>query len=201
MITFGANIFTMVIQEADILLSERKKEKLELDRDFKRSKKMKDKKIDKKLLEAFSKLNNRNYYAYFTDEDSMSYHNLMEFLILVEKALESHYGKASSYKKSQVYDTLHQIITDPTERQVKTLNAINKVMKKNAALFDDIKFNGLCKGTWGDEFYTDDQDAIFVTSSPDEIYERNPKKKKKKKDKSGPKMSSYDDIYDAYENL
>lgn len=196
----GIELFKWIIEGVIGLLSERKKNELEMDRDFKRSKPMKEKKIDKKLLAAFAKLNNRNCYAYFTDEDSMSYHNLMEFLMLTEKALENRFGKSKGYRKSEVYEVLSSIIQAPTERQIKTLTAINKVMKKYPALFDDVKFDGIFKGEWDNSFYADNPDADFIEAeTPDHYAYKSPKKKKKKK--HGPSISSYDDIYDIYEDM
>ena len=113
----------MAISKADKALKEEKRE-------IQRHKKMSENKIDKKILSAFNKLNNKNCYAFFGDEDNSTHQNLMDFLNLLEKKCENRYGKAKKYKASDVLPMLEEIFREPTDRQIKTLNAINRYLRK-----------------------------------------------------------------------
>jgi hypothetical protein len=113
----------MALTKKEIALKEEK-------RAIQRMKKMSETKLDKKLLAAFDKLNNKNCYAYFGEEESSSFQNIMDFLNFLEKKCEGRFGKAKKYKASQVLPLLDEVFIDPTDRQVKTLNAINRYLKK-----------------------------------------------------------------------
>ena len=113
----------MAITKADKALKEEKRE-------IQRHKKMSEPKLDKKILAAFNKLNNKNCYAFFGDEDNSTHQNLMDFLNLLEKKCEYRYGKSKKYKASDVIPLLEELFREPTDRQVKTLNAINRYLKK-----------------------------------------------------------------------
>lgn len=113
----------MALSKADKALKEEKRE-------IQRHKKMSVQKMDKKIISAFSKLNNKNCYAFFSDEDNSTHHNLMDFLNLLEKRCESQYGKAKKYSAKEVLVMLSEIWPEPTDRQIKTLNAINRYLKK-----------------------------------------------------------------------
>lgn len=128
-------------------VSKQKQDSLELEREIERTKKMKEKKLDKKILKAFKKINNKNCYAFFKDSTNKSHHNLLQFLTLLEKRCENRYGKAKKYKKTLVYNVLHELIPNATKRQVKTLNAINRYMRKdeNPSL-GSFKFKNIFKG-------------------------------------------------------
>jgi hypothetical protein len=54
----------------------------------------------------------------------------MDFLNYLEKKCEYRYGKAKKYKASDVLPLLEEQWPEPTDRQVKTLNAINRYLKK-----------------------------------------------------------------------
>ena len=99
-------------------------------REIQRHKKMSEQKLEKKILAAFSKLNNKNCYAFFDDDENSTHQNLMDFLNLLEKKCENRYGKAKKYKAADVLPVLEEIFREPTERQIKTLNAINRYIKK-----------------------------------------------------------------------
>jgi hypothetical protein len=117
------------------VLSEKDKLLKEQTRDTKRAKKMKESKINKKIVETFNKLNNKNCYAFLGDEDNNSHHNLLEFLMYLEKACQARYGKAKKYSKDQVLEIIAPIWDNPTKPQRKTLNVINKHLKENKALY------------------------------------------------------------------
>jgi hypothetical protein len=99
-------------------------------REVLRHKKMSEEKLDKKLIKAFERLNNKNCYAFLDDKSNMSHHNLMDFLNLLEKRCEARFGKAKSYKAHDVIWVLSELWGDPTERQIKTFNVINRYLKK-----------------------------------------------------------------------
>lgn len=126
-----------------------KKEKCikEFNRDTIRQKKMSKKKITQRIIKAFKKLNNKKCYKFFKDEDSKSYHNLLDFLSLLEKKCEKIYGERSSYSKSKVADILQDIFSNPSKKMCRTFNKINKFLKKtkdeNILSF---KFSALFKG-------------------------------------------------------
>jgi hypothetical protein len=113
----------MAISQKDKALKEEKRE-------IQRHKKMSESKLDKKLMQAFNKLNNKNCYAFFADEENATHQNLMDFLNLLEKRCEARYGKSKKYKAKEVLEVLEELWSDPTDRQVKTLNAINRYLKK-----------------------------------------------------------------------
>lgn len=119
----------------------------EFERDTTRIKDMSKRKITKKLIKTFKKLNNKKCYKFFKDDDSKSYHNLLDFLSLLEKKCEKIYGEDSSYSKIQVSDILQDIFSNPTERECRTLNKINKFLKKtNDEKMISFKFKALFKG-------------------------------------------------------
>ena len=115
-----------ISSSSDVMLSEREKLFKEQKRDTKRAKKMKEDKIYKKIEESFNRLNNKNCYAFLGDEDNNSHHNLLDFLMLLEKACEKKFGKAKKYSKEEVLEILVPIFPEPTKPQRKTLNVINK---------------------------------------------------------------------------
>ena len=128
-------------------MSSHKKVMREIDREEDRTKKMKQEKIEKKLKKAFKKLNNKNVYAFLTDKDNTSYQNFQDFLSLLEKLCEKTYGKAKKYGKVKVSDILHSLFPEPTKRQIKTFNKLNKTLKKTEDMnLLGFKMNGLFKG-------------------------------------------------------
>lgn len=130
-------------------ITERSKRTREYKREVNRSKKMKEEKIEKKILKAFDKLNNKNCYAFLDDEDSSTRQNLLDFCTLLEKGLEKKFGKAKKYSKTDVFEYLTSIFSRTTERQAKTLEALNRFLKKNEG--EGFKFKGLFKGkSWED---------------------------------------------------
>ena len=128
-------------------LSKQEQNNFEVRREIARTEKMKESKLDKKILKAFTKINNKNCYAFFKDPTNKSHHNLLHLLTLIEKRCEVRYGKAKKYKKKEVYSVLHELFYEATERQIKTLNAINRYMRKakdsSLGLF---KFKNIFKG-------------------------------------------------------
>lgn len=120
----------------------------EIDRDEKRTKRMKNEKIVKKIKKAFKKLNNKNCYGFLTDKDNTTYQNFQDFLSLLEKLCEKRYGKQKKpYGKVKVYELLREIFVNPTKRQIKTMTKLNKTLKSTEDM--DIlgfKIKGLFKG-------------------------------------------------------
>lgn len=128
-------------------MTKKEKRAKEFNRDSNRLKKMSLKKITKLIIKCFKKLNNKKCYKFFKDEDSKSYHNLLDFLSLLEKKCEKIYGERSKYSKSKVADVLQDIFSVPTERECKTLNKINKFLKKTTdEQMVSFKFDCLFKG-------------------------------------------------------
>ena len=116
-------------------------------RDQTRSKKLSSKKLNKKVINSFKKLNNKKCYKFFDDKTSKTYHNLLDFLSLIEKKCEDLYGDNSKYSKKEVGEALQEIFTTPTEKECKTLNKINKFLKKtNDKKMVEFKFERLFKG-------------------------------------------------------
>lgn len=119
----------------------------EMMREHERAKKMKPKKLDKKIKEAFSRINNKVCYDFFEDEDNKTYHNALNFLSLIEKKCEEVYGLKSKYKKSQVQQVMESLFPYPTEREIKTIEAVDKALKKcKTVAYSEFRFNGLMKG-------------------------------------------------------
>lgn len=146
----------MILKGGITLISSKEALFKEQKRDVKRAKKMKDNKIYKKIEESFSKLNNKNCYAFLGDETNNSHHNLLDFLMYLEKACEKRYGKASKYTKDQVLEVLAPIFPSPTKAQHKTLNVINKHLKENKAMYKvDNKVTRLFPGKDYVEAYDD----------------------------------------------
>lgn len=119
----------------------------EVGRDTIRSKKMKPRKIDKKLLNAFMKLNRKDCYGFIEDKGSKTYQNALDFFTLLEKRLELDYGKKKKYKKEDVQASLETVLSGLTERGCKTIRALDKALKKGTEEeFAQFPFNGLIKG-------------------------------------------------------
>jgi hypothetical protein len=144
------------------------KEKLfkETKRDVKRAKKMKDDKIYKNIEETFSKLNNKNCYAFLGDEENNSHQNLLDFLMYLEKACQKRYGKAKKYSKEQVLQILAPIYPQPTKAQRKTFNVINKHLKENKSTYKvDNKVTRLFPGKDYSEAY-----SLYMEGEYDDEY-------------------------------
>jgi hypothetical protein len=149
------------------LLSQKEKLFKETKRDVKRAKKMKDDKIYKKIEESFSKLNNKNCYAFLGDEENNSHHNLLDFLMYLEKACQKKFGKSKKYSKEQVMEILAPIFPEPTKAQHKTLNVINKHLKENKATYKvDNKITRLYPG----KDYVDAYNLYMDGEYDDSIY-------------------------------
>ena len=103
----------------------------EVNREEDRVKKIGSKKLTKKILRIFKKLNNKKCYKFLEDDDSKSYHNLLDFLSLLEKKCEKVYGDKANYSKNKVADILQEIFSTATMKECKTLRKINKVVKKS----------------------------------------------------------------------
>lgn len=108
--------------------------KLERDRllfklDERKAKKYKDKKLRKKFLEVFQKVNRENVYSFFDDHDNMTYYNILFWLCYLDKLCKATYGK-----KYDEYDVERMILNvfnfDLTYRAAKTLDKLNKFIKK-----------------------------------------------------------------------
>lgn len=130
-----------------VALSERKKQSYDLNRNYIQETKIKDKKISKQLHKIFNKLNNSAYYKYYTDTDSKSFQNVLDFFTLLEKKCRSEYGKKSKYKKSEVEFVIRDEFPKLSDRGCQTIVELNKLLKKRKKLeFADFKFNGIIKG-------------------------------------------------------
>lgn len=132
-------------------VSEKQKAMLEEERDVLKTKEVKEGKLDKKLKKVFKKLNSKDVYAFFGDEDNKTHHNLLTFLTLIEKRCKKRYGKVKKgkpYSKKKVFWVLRELWDEPTDRQVKTLNAINRHIQKKdeKAKYAEFKIKGLFKG-------------------------------------------------------
>lgn len=128
-------------------LSEREKQSYDLKRNYMQETKLKDKKISKHLHKIFNKLNNSVYYKYYTDTDSKSFQNVLDFFTLLEKKCRSEYGKKSKYRKSEVEFVIRDEFPNLTDRGCRTIVELNKLLKKRKNLeFANFKFNGIMKG-------------------------------------------------------
>jgi hypothetical protein len=128
-------------------MTKKEKRAKEFNRDSTRLKKMSLKKITKLLIKCFKKLNNKKCYKFFKNDDSKSYHNLLDFLSLLEKKCEKIYGERSKYSKAKVAEVLQDIFSSPTKIECKTLNKINKFLKKTTdEQIVGFKFDCLFKG-------------------------------------------------------
>lgn len=140
------------------MVSEKDKHVLAVKRETTRTKKMKTGKIKKKLYDVFMKLNNKICYGHFEDVDNMSYYNLLSFLNLLEKLCEDNYGHiGKKYKKEEVEDVIVGLFENTmTERQAKTLNAIDKVFRKSKnPEITSFRFKGLLKSKSFEAFVRD----------------------------------------------
>lgn len=119
----------------------------EYERDENRIKKMGRKKLTKRIVKAFKKLNNKKCYKFLENSTSKSYHNLLDFLSLLEKKCEKVYGDKSKYSKSKVEKILREIFSIPTKKECKTLSKINKCIKHTSnEKIGSFKFKSLFKG-------------------------------------------------------
>jgi hypothetical protein len=116
-------------------------------------------KLDDKLYEVFNKLNNSKCYAHFDDTENRSFQNLLIFLTLLQKKCEKFYGKEKKYSKDQVESVLINLFPEPTKAQRKTIEKINKTIKKNKKdipEFEEFKFSGIIEGkkfqTYADDY-------------------------------------------------
>lgn len=132
-------------------VTEKQKALMEEERETLKTKEVKESKLDKKLKKALKKLNSKDVYAFFGDEDNKTHHNLLTFLTLIEKRCKKRYGKTKKskpYSKKKVFWVLRELWDEPTERQVKTLNAINRHIQKKdeKAKYAEFRIKGLFKG-------------------------------------------------------
>ena len=87
-----------------------------------------------------------DYYKYYTDTDSKSFQNVLDFFTLLEKKCHSEYGKKSKYKKSEVEFVIRDEFPKLTNRGCQTIMELNKLLKKRKKLeFANFKFNGIIK--------------------------------------------------------
>jgi hypothetical protein len=132
----------MAVSKAELLEFEYQREK-------KAKKKFKNEdKLDEQINREFQKLNNRNCYDNFDDVTNKSFYNLLSFLTLLEKKCEKTYGKQKKYKKGNVETVLKCLFPEPTKAQKKTIEKINKFLKKNKDSIPELehfKFNGIMK--------------------------------------------------------
>jgi hypothetical protein len=115
-------------------------------------------KLDDKLYEVFNKLNNKKCYNHFDDVKNRSFQNLLLFLTLLEKKCDKFYGKKKRYSKDEVESVIISLFPEPTDPQRKTIEKINKVLKKKREEIpelDEFKFKGIIDGkkfvTYNDE--------------------------------------------------
>lgn len=91
------------------------------------------KKLDKKIIDVFRKLNNRSTYKYIGETDSGTHQNLMDFCSLLVKACDKKYpdsGNGKKYSKEHVGWIIADLFPNPTEVQIETLDKLNKYIKK-----------------------------------------------------------------------
>ena len=127
-------------------ITKKERYRYQMKRDRMEEKDWKEEKIDKKLREAFQRLNRRDFYEFYTDPDTRSYENFLNFLTILTKKLENFYGKKKKYKKDEVQELLETFFQGISERGCKTMKAMDKALKKT----DDpdlcsFPFNGLMK--------------------------------------------------------
>ncbi len=112
---------------------------------------LKNGKIDKQLNEALRKINNSSCYEYFDNPEHRSFHNMLQFLALLDRKCELFYGNKKKFKKYEVEDVLKDTFPDPTEIQRKTIKVIHKVVKKGKhPELGEFRFNGLLKSAYFD---------------------------------------------------
>lgn len=133
--------------------------------------KMKTKKINKKMREAFLKLNRKDCYNFFDDPDSKSYQNALDFFTLVEKKCEELYGKKKKYKKSEIQDMLENVFCDISQRGARTMQVLNKLLKKTKDReLLAFPFKGIMKT---EEFHVPrNKDVIYEPITAEESIER-----------------------------
>lgn len=94
-----------------------------------KEKKYKEKKLRKKFLEVFQKVNRENVYKFFDDQDNMTYYNILFWMCYLDKLC-----KASCGKKYSTYDVEKVILEtfnfELTYRAAKTLDKLHKFIKK-----------------------------------------------------------------------
>ena len=94
-----------------------------------REKKLSEKKATKKFLKAFSKINRETSYKYYTDEENLSYYNLLMCLTYLEKLCIAKFGK--KFKPYDVESAILQAFDyELTYRAAKTFDKVNKLLRK-----------------------------------------------------------------------
>lgn len=93
-------------------------------------KKTKSKKVQKKIIDCFRKLNNRSCYKFLGDEESSTHQNLLDFCNLLAKECANRYGKQKSYSKTDVGMIIYDLFPEPTDIQMETLDKLNKFIRK-----------------------------------------------------------------------
>lgn len=138
-----------------------KAEKLEYEYQRDRSSKKKfknEEKLDKRLYDSFQKINSKACYDHFSDVTNKTFHNLLSFLTLLERKCEKFHGNKKKYSKMEVEEVMINLFPSPTDAQRKTVEKINKFIKKNKDEIDELeelKFNAIIRGkkftTYNDE--------------------------------------------------
>lgn len=107
----------------------------------------KEKKVVKKMRKAFSKLNKKSCYSFYSDKKSKSFENCLDFFTCVEILCQYTYGRKDFYKKYEVSYIINRFFINVSDRGRETLDELNKVLKKGKVKkFTKFPFNGLFKG-------------------------------------------------------
>jgi hypothetical protein len=132
------------------MISKVKKKEMEADRDELADKKLKSKKLNKQFFKAFEKLNNERLYPYYTDTASITFQNMLNFFTYVDLKLKDYYGRKPKYNKSAVHYLMEFMFPEPTEAQVKTIEKLNKAMKKlkDSEYIENLHFKALLDGKY-----------------------------------------------------
>lgn len=128
-----------------------------------RSKKYKDKKLRKKLLEVFQKVNRENVYKFFDDHDNMTYYNILFWLCYLDKLCKSTCGKDyDTYSVERVI--LNTFNFDLTYRAAKTLDKLDKFIRKTKdKKIKSFPISGLLDGNTFTEYVRESEEKNLMT--------------------------------------
>ena len=128
-----------------------------------RSKKYKDKKLRKKLLEVFQKVNRENVYKFFDDHDNMTYYNILFWLCYLDKLCKSTCGKGyDTYSVERVI--LNTFNFDLTYRAAKTLDKLDKFIRKTKdKKIKSFPISGLLDGDTFTDYVRESEEKNLMT--------------------------------------